>query len=113
MRPSEPLAVLGVRDFRGCLFWQRGLQGDGDGGADEVEGAALFGGGLGEHGYFGVGAGEAHLVAGERAEMFEQIGEAAVGLACVVVLAGGLGLGGWGSVWLRRRGWRVRVVLGR
>jgi len=35
-------------------------------GADEVEGLALLAGGLGEHGGWGVGAGEADVVAGVR-----------------------------------------------
>ena len=70
------------------LFWL--LQGERDGGADEVEGLALFAGGLGEHGDGGGGSGEADLVAGEGGEVGEQAAEAAVGPSVLVVLAGAL-----------------------
>jgi hypothetical protein len=73
------------------LFWLR--QGQRDGGSDQLEGVALVRGGFGEHEHVGGGAGEADLVAGEGGEVVEQAAEAAVGLAVLVVLAGGLGPG--------------------
>jgi hypothetical protein len=67
------------------MFWL--LQGERDGDADEVEGLALFAGGLGEHGDGRAGAGEPDLVAGETPQVGEQAAEAAVGAACGVVLS--------------------------
>ena len=74
-----------------CVFWL--LQGERDGGADELEGLPLGGGGFGEHGHGGLGAGEADLVAGHRGEVVEQALVAANLLPGVVLLAGGLGCG--------------------
>ena len=70
------------------------LQDERDGGADEVEGLALFAGGLGEHREGRRGSGEADLVAGQGAQVDEQAAEAVLGAAVLVVLAGGLGVGG-------------------
>jgi hypothetical protein len=67
------------------LFWLP--EGQWYGGVDELEGVALVGGGLGEHGHGGVGVGEADLVAGEGGQVLEQAAEAAVGVAERVVLA--------------------------
>ena len=65
--------------------------GQGDGGLDEVEGAALSGGGVGEFVDLDVGVVVADSVAGEGREVFEQAGEAvqrvAVGVVFVVALA--------------------------
>ena len=74
------------------------LQCEGDGCVDQLEGCALVGGGLGEHGQVGVGAGDADLVAGEGGQVLEQVTEAAVGVAVLVALVGGLGLGGGGAL---------------
>jgi hypothetical protein len=52
------------------LSWLR--QGERDRGADEVEGLALFAGGLGEHRDGRGGAGDADLVAGQGAQVGEQ-----------------------------------------
>ena len=70
MRAIEPAVELGVRGFRGRVFWL--LEGQGDGCVEELEGSALGVGGLGEDGHGGIGAGEADLVAGEGAQMGEQ-----------------------------------------
>src|SRR6478736_312282 len=59
----------------GRRFWLRG--GQGDWGADEVEGAALVGGGFGEHGDVGVGVVVADLVAGQGGQVIEQAAAAA------------------------------------
>ena len=48
---NESPVELGIGCFRLCLLWLRG--GEGDGGADEGEGAALVVGGVGEHGDLG------------------------------------------------------------
>src|SRR6476659_11485812 len=56
-------------------------------GADEVEGAALVGGGFGEHGDVGVGVVVADLVAGQGGQVIEQAAEAAQ----------------WGAVWAASR----------
>jgi hypothetical protein len=74
----------GFRPWRRVVFWL--LQGERDGGADEVECLALVAGGLGEHRDGGGGAGEADLVAGEGGEVVEEAAEAAVGAAGLVVL---------------------------
>ena len=66
----------GFAGLVGWLFWLR-CGGEGDGGVDEVEGAALGGGGVGEHGHVGAGAGVADLVAGEGGQVVEQAAEAA------------------------------------
>ena len=73
------------------LFWL--LQGEGDGGADQLKGAVLVGGGFGEHGHGGLGRWEADLVAGEGGQVGEQAAEAAVGVAGLVMLGRCLGLG--------------------
>ena len=57
------------------LFWLR--DGEGDGGVEEFEGAALVGGGFGEDGDVGVGVVVVDLVAGEGGEVVEQAAEAA------------------------------------
>jgi len=75
------------------LFWLRG-DGEGDGGLDEVEGAALVGGGFGELIDLDVGALVADPVAGEGCEVVEQAAEAAQRVAVGVVLGGCLGGGG-------------------
>ena len=89
------------------------LQGQGDRGADQVEGLTLSAGGLGEHGDLRGGAGEADLVAGQGGQVLDQAAEAVVGLPGRVVLAGGLGLGSGGAA---GRGDRVlrdgRVLVG-
>src|SRR5580658_4174142 len=85
------------------------LQGEGDRGADEVEGVALGAGGLGQYWHGGAGSGEADLVAGQGGEVLEQAAEAVVGAAGRVVLARGLGLRPGGAP---GRGDRV-VLLGR
>src|SRR5712675_1135983 len=64
-----------------------------DGGLEKVEGAALVGGGFGEHRDFGVGACVADLVAGEGGQVVEQAAEAAQRIAGGVALCGGLGVG--------------------
>ena len=53
----------------GRRFWLRG--GQGDWGADEVEGAALIGGGFGQGGHRGVGAVVVNVVAGQGGEVVE------------------------------------------
>ena len=50
-------------DLQGAWFWLR--CGQWDGGADEVEGAALIGGGFGQGGHRGVGAVVVNVVAGQ------------------------------------------------
>src|SRR6185369_17250554 len=69
--------------FVGGLFWL--LQGEGDGGAEELECSALGVGGLGKRGYGVVGAGEVDLVAGEGAQVGEQSLVAVGGQVSVVV----------------------------
>jgi len=81
----------------GGLFWL--LQGEGDGGAEELECSALGVGGLGKRGYGVVGAGEVDLVAGEGAQVGEQSlvavgGQVGVGGG----FSGGFGVGRGGSV---------------
>ena len=66
----NPGVGLGVRWFRWWLFWLRG-DGEGDGGVEEVECAALVGGGFGEHGHLDGGAVVAELVAGEGGQVIE------------------------------------------
>src|SRR5271165_781906 len=66
----NPGVGLGVRWFRWWLLWLRG-DGEGDGGVEEVEGAALVGGGFGEHGHVDGGAVVAELVAGEGGQVIE------------------------------------------
>src|SRR5271166_6635972 len=61
-----------TRGFAGLVgwwFWLRG--GQGYRGANEVESAALVGGGFGEGGHLGVGAVVADLVAGEGGQVIE------------------------------------------
>ena len=65
----------GLSIWVGCLFWLRG-DGEGDGGLDEVEGAALLGGGFGEFVDFDVGVVVADAVAGQGGQVFEQPAEA-------------------------------------
>ena len=65
---ANPGVGLGVRWFRWWLFW---LRGDGEGGVEEVEGAALVGGGFGEHGHLDGGAVVAELVAGDGGQVIE------------------------------------------
>lgn len=67
---ANPGVGLGVRWFRWWLLWLRG-DGEGDGGVEEVEGAALVGGGFGEHGHLDGGAVVAELVAGEGGQVIE------------------------------------------
>ena len=78
--------------FVGWLFWLRG-GGERDWCVEQVEGTALVGGGVGEHGHVGAGAGVADLVAGEGGQVVEQAAEAAERLAVGVVLAGCLRIG--------------------
>jgi hypothetical protein len=52
------------------LFWP--VQGEGDGGVEELKGLALGVGGFGEHGHGAVGVGEADLVAGQGDQVGEQ-----------------------------------------
>jgi hypothetical protein len=66
----------GFVGFGGCLFWLRS-DGQGDGGLDEIEGAALLGGGFGEFVDFDVRVVVADAVAGEGAEMVDKPAEAA------------------------------------
>src|SRR6478736_569454 len=91
----------------GRRFWLRG--GQGDWGADEVEGAALVGGGFGEHGDVGVGVVVADLVAGQGGQVIEQAAEAAQWGAVGGLVTGGFGLGGGGAlcggVWVVAAGW--------
>ena len=77
------------------VFWL--LQGERDGGADELQGLPLGAGRLGEHRDGDLGAGEPDLVAGQGGQVLQQAAEAAVGLPGRVVLAGGFGLGGRGA----------------
>src|SRR5208282_5286674 len=100
---GEPPVVLGVRGFRGGVFWL--LEGEGDGRVEELECLALGVGGLGEDGHGGVGAGEAGLVAGEGGQVCEQSlvavgGQAGVGGGFAGCLGGGVGgsLGGCDGV---------------
>jgi hypothetical protein len=58
------------------LFWLRG-GGERDRGVEEVEGAALVGGGFGEHGHLDVGVVVTDLVAGKGGQVVEQAAEAA------------------------------------
>src|SRR6185369_8280721 len=69
--------------FVGGLFWL--LQGEGDGGAEELECSALGVGGVGKRGYGVVGAGEVDLGAGEGAQVGEQ---------SLVAVGGQVGVGG-------------------
>src|SRR6476620_3053127 len=91
----------------GRRFWLRG--GQGDWGADEVEGAALVGGGFGEHGDVGVGVVVADLVAGQGGQVIEQAAEAAQWGAVGGWVTGGFGLGGGGALcggdWVVAAGW--------
>ena len=93
------------------VFWL--LQGQRDGGAEEAEGLALGGGGLGEHRDGDLGSGEPDLVAGQGGQVLQQAAEAAVGPPGRVALAGRFGLGGRGAA---GRGDRVflrgRVLVG-
>ena len=57
------MVSAGVLLVLGVVVWLRGLEGDG--GADQVEGAALIGGSVGEFVDFDVGAGVADAVAGQ------------------------------------------------
>ena len=66
----------GIGWFVVLLFWLRG-GGEWYRGVEEVEGAALVGGGFGEHGHVGAGAVVADLVAGEGGQVVEQAAEAA------------------------------------
>jgi hypothetical protein len=66
----------GLAGFGGVLFWLRG-GGERYRGVEQVEGTALVGGGVGEHGHVGAGAVVADLVAGEGGQMVEQAAEAA------------------------------------
>ena len=77
----------GLAGLVGWLFWLRG-GGERYRGVEQVEGAALVGGGVGEHGDFG--AGEADLVAGEGGQVSKQAAEAAQRGAGGVVLGGPL-----------------------
>ena len=72
-------ADLGIRWFAVWLFWLRG-GGERYRGVEEFEGAALVGGGFGEHGHVGAGGVVADLVAGEGGQVVEQAAEAAYGL---------------------------------
>ena len=69
-------ADLGIRWFAVWLFWLRG-GGERYRGVEEFEGAALVGGGFGEHGHVCAGAVVADLVAGEGGQVVEQAAEAA------------------------------------
>src|SRR5208283_1502731 len=80
---GEPPVVLGVRSFRGGVFWL--LEGQGDGRVEELECLALGVCGLGEDGHGGVGAGEADLVAGQGGQVCEQ---------SLVAVGGQVGVGG-------------------
>ena len=73
---------------------------------------ALIVGGVGEHGDFGVGAGEADLVAGEGGQVSEQAVEAAQWVAGGVVLGGvnRTGTDGGSGYWISTRGWSVRFL---
>ena len=51
------------------VFWLRG--GEWDRGVEQVEGAALVGGGVGEDGHLGAGVVVADLVAGEGGQVVE------------------------------------------
>jgi hypothetical protein len=77
------------------VFWL--LQGEWDGGADELECLPLGAGRLGEHRDGDLGSGEPDLVAGQGGQVVQQGAEVAVGLPGRVVLAGRLGLGGRGA----------------
>ena len=66
----------GLAGLVGWLFWLRG-GGERYRGVEQVEGAALVGGGVGEHGHVGAGAVVADLVAGEGGQVVEQAAEAA------------------------------------
>ncbi len=70
--PSAAL-TWGFACAGGWLSWL--LQRERDGGADEVEGLALFAGGLGEHRDGGGDAGEPDLVAGQGGQVAEQAAE--------------------------------------
>jgi hypothetical protein len=61
------------------LFWLRG-GGERDRGVQEVEGAALVGGGVGEDGHLDVGVVVLDLVAGEGAQVIELACSAFFGL---------------------------------
>ena len=67
------------------LFWL--LEGEGDGGSDEVEGFPLSAGGVGEDRHGDCCAGELDLVAGQGGQVVKQAAEAAEWVACLVVLA--------------------------
>lgn len=92
----ESLVELGIRRFWWWSFCL--LEGQGDRDADQIEGLALVTGGFGKHGYGGVGAGVAELVAGQGDQVVEQATEAAVGVAEGIALVGGLGLGALGAL---------------
>ena len=72
----NPRDDLGIGCFVGWLFWLRG-GGERDRGVQQVEGAALVGGGVGQHGHVGAGAVVADLVSGEGGQVVEQAAEAA------------------------------------
>ena len=69
------MVYLGFCWFVGVVVWLRGY--GGGWWVDQVEGAALVGGGFGEDGHLGVGAVVADLVAGEGGQVVEQAAEAA------------------------------------
>jgi len=81
---DESPAELGIHCLWWWLFWL--LQGQRDGGADQLEGGALVCGGFGEDGHGGLGSGEADLVAGECGQVGQEPAEAAVGVAELVAL---------------------------
>ena len=82
-------------------------------GVDEFEGAALFGGGVGELVDFDVGVVVADSVAGEGGQVVEQVAEVADRVAVGVVFGGGLGFGGGRAAVRGRRGCPDAAVLRR
>src|SRR4029079_19693036 len=80
------------------MRWSCLRGGQGDWGADEVEGTTLVGGGFGEHGDVGVGVVVVDLVAGQGVQLSEQAAEAAQWGAVGGLVTGGFGLGGGGAL---------------
>ncbi len=87
----------GLAGLGGWWFWLRG-DGEGDRSVNEVEGAALGGGGLGEFVDFDVGLVVADPVAGEGGQVIEQVAEASYRVASRVVFGGGFGVCSWGAL---------------
>jgi hypothetical protein len=68
---TNPRLSWGFVAVRWWVFWLPDAEWDG--GVEEFEGAALGGGGLGEHVGGGVGAGEADPIAGQGGQVSEQV----------------------------------------